>query len=83
MGSPILVEYSNIKMLMHDVWVNQHPLLPHGYCYEGKAFGRDSYFMYFEEVDKVSKGTSKITINEWDGKRHRSDCTIQFNKFYV
>ena len=55
-----------LKMFMHDVWVNWHPLLPHGCCYEGGAFGRDSSFMYFEEVDKISKDAYKINTEESD-----------------
>ena len=70
-------------MFMHDVWVDWHPLLPHGCCYEGWAFGRDSYFMYFKEVDEVSKGASKITTYEWDGKWHGLDCTVWLIDFYV
>ena len=69
-------------MLAHDVWFNWHSLLPHVCCYESWTFGRDSYFMYFKEMDKVSKCTSKITTCEWDGKQHGLNCMIRLIDFY-
>ncbi|RVW75791.1 hypothetical protein CK203_059859 [Vitis vinifera] len=44
----------------------------HMVVYEGGAFGRDSSVMYYEEVDKVSKGVYKIsTVNETDNDMDR------------
>ncbi|KAL6348670.1 hypothetical protein AAG906_019369 [Vitis piasezkii] len=53
-------------------FLNWHPMLPHGGGYEGGTFGRDSSVMYYEEVDKVSKGVYKIkTVNETDNNMDR------------
>ncbi|KAL6329483.1 hypothetical protein AAG906_021178 [Vitis piasezkii] len=69
-SSPVLS--TKLAILENHADVNWHPMLPHGGGYEGGAFGRDSSVMYYEEVDKVSKGVYKSdTVNETDNNMDR------------